>query len=299
MKIFITGGTGLIGSRLVASLLEKNHQITVYTRNAVKAILKLGEKVEYCSSLDVPGLLEGYDAVINLAGESIGEGRWSDERKKRLIGSRVNTTQKLADLINNSNNRPSVFISGSATGYYGAQGDNILTEESSYHDEFTHELCKEWEARAMQAGSDATRVCILRTGVVLASEGGMLPKMSLPFKLGLGSILGKGSQYISWIHIDDMVNGIIFLLENANARGAFNMTSPKPVTNKVFSKNLARALHRPCLFKVPGFVISTVMGEASTLVLDGQRVIPQKLKNLGFRFLFEDIDKALDDVFKE
>lgn len=297
MKIFITGATGLIGSHLVELLLKEGHQVTAYTRNAVKAVLKLGDRVDICSSLGLPNLLEGYDAVINLAGESIGEGRWSEKRKNILIDSRLNTTQSIVNSIKSSKNPPSIFISGSAIGYYGSQGDKIITEESSPHDEFTHRLCKQWEEIAMEAQSSATRVCTLRTGIVLAPKGGMLSKMSIPFRWGVGSILGSGNQYISWIHIHDMVNGIIFLLNNKDAQGAFNMTSPNPVTNKIFSKSLAKALNRPCFFKVPSFVISLLMGEASTLVLDGQKAIPAKLNKYNFSFRYKDIDTALKDIY--
>ncbi len=297
MKIFITGGTGLIGTALITSLLKKGHQVVVHTRNVEKASGKFGNDVSYSSSLDVSDSLDGYDAVINLAGESIAGGRWTEKRKDALSNSRLRMTQKLAALIKNSQNPPKVFISGSAIGYYGAQGDNVITEESGFHDEFTHRLCKQWEAYAMEAQRSDTRVCILRTGIVLSSQGGMLSKMAPPFKMGLGSVLGKGNQYISWIHIDDMVRAIIFLLENTEVQGVFNMTSPNPVTNKEFSYALARSLNRPCFFKIPALLISAAMGEASTLLLDGQRAIPKRLEEIGYTFSFPNIDEALKNIF--
>ncbi len=298
MKIFITGGTGLIGSALIDALLEKRYEVTVHTRNIAKALKKLGNKVGYNSSLDINGILDGYDAVINLAGASIAGGRWTKKRKELLCNSRLKITEKLAELIRNSTNPPSIFISGSAIGYYGAQKDNVVTEETTPHNEFTYRLCHRWESAAKEAQSSRTRVCLLRAGIVLSSAGGMLPKMALPFNLGLGSVLGNGNQFIPWIHIQDMVNGIVYLLENSHAQGPFNMTSPNPVTNSIFSKQLAQVLHRPCLFRIPSFIISGAMGEMSTLVLDGQRAVPDRLTGIGYRFLYEDIDEALQDIYR-
>jgi len=298
MKIFITGGTGLIGRVLIPILNEKGHNITVLTRNVAKAERKLGNTVRFYTSLDAQNSLDEYDAVINLAGESIAGRRWTKRQEQRLCESRWSITYKLTELILNGEDPPHVFISGSAIGYYGAQSDALLTEDSTPYNGLTHQLCKKWEALALNAESEKTRVCLLRTGIVLSSEGGMLPKMSLPFKIGLGAILGTGNQYISWIHIEDMVNAIVYLLENPQAKGAFNMTSPKPATNRDFSKTLAKTFKRPCLFKIPSAIVKLVLGEMSTLVLDGQRAIPFKLDESGFRFSYPDLEKTLQDVIK-
>lgn len=296
MRVFITGGTGLIGTLLVKALLVQNHKITVLSRDVVKAKQKLGSDVEYCQSLDGLDSLDGYDVIINLAGESIAGKRWTAKQKERMCDSRWDTTRRLTELIKLSNTPPSIFISGSAVGYYGLQDDDAINENSEPGEGFTHLLCKKWEALAMAADNRHTRVCILRTGIVLSKDGGMLPKLVLPFKLGLGAVIASGSQYISWIHIQDMVNGILFLIDTPEARGAFNFTSPNPITNRRFAKVLSRTLFRPCLFKIPSFVIKIMVGESVTLLIDGQRAIPQHLLDKHYRFAFEHIDEALADI---
>jgi len=297
MRIFITGGTGLIGSALIFDLIKKNYEITVYTRNIKKALKKLGNYVNYCSSLDIPGTLDGYDAVINLAGAPLANGRWTKRRKNILCSSRWTITQKLTKLIIESENPPGILISGSAVGYYGNKGDEIVTETSRTNGGFTYDLCKQWENYALEARSYKTRVCIIRTGIVLSSKGGALPKMAMPFKIGLGSVMGKGSQYISWIHIQDMVNGIIFLMDNNETNGIYNFTSPDPVTNYIFSKTLAKILHRPCLFRIPSFILNLAMGEAATVITDGQRVIPEHIRKAGYKFQYPDIESALKNIY--
>ncbi|PXV67423.1 hypothetical protein CLV62_10396 [Dysgonomonas alginatilytica] len=299
MNIFITGGTGLIGSKLIPDLLLEGHTITALSRNIQKAEAILGSHVKYCDSLEKLTSLDEYDAVINLAGEPIATKRWTAIQKQRLCQSRWQITKKLTQLIKAGENPPQIFISGSAIGYYGNKEDTIITEDTESHEEFTNKLCKSWEAFAMEAKSDKTRVCLLRTGIVLSTEGGMLAKILPIFKLGAGSILGSGNQYISWIHIKDVVSIIKYILETARIEGAINMTAPTPITNKEFSKSLANTLHRPCLFTVPAAIISLFMGEASTLLLDGQRAIPQKLEQNGYQFKFREIHSALIDILKD
>lgn len=302
MKFFITGGTGLIGTELTSKLLAEGHEITIYTRNIVKArttFSNLSNTMLFCDNLNTPELLKDIDVVINLAGESIGKGRWSKQRKEQLTDSRIKTTRKLVKQIKTSTNPPKLFISGSAIGYYGSQGDTILTEESIGQTEFTHALCSEWEVIAKEAQSEKTRVAILRTGVILSSKGGMIPEIIKPFKYGLGSIMGNGEQFFSWIHITDMIGAIKFILENKALSGAINMTTPNPVTNKIFSKTLAKQLHKPCWFKIPSFVLSLMLGEASTLILGSQRAIPEKLLRANFRFKYAKIDEALEDIINK
>lgn len=272
--------------------------ITVLTRNQAKAEKKLGTAVWYCTSLESLKSMDKYDAVINLAGEPIAGKRWTKKQKERLCDSRWDITRRLTELIKTGDSPPSVYISGSAIGYYGAQADNLLTEIADSHDEFTYQLCKKWEGLAVAAESPNTRVCISRTGVVLSRKGGMLAMLSMPFKLGLGCVLGKGLQYISWIHIQDMVNGIIYLLNMPEARGVFNFTAPNPVTNKRFANILSSTLYRPQIFKIPSFLIKLVMGESATILLDGQRAIPQHLTDLHYRFTFEHLDEALRNLMK-
>lgn len=299
MHIFITGGTGLIGCALIATLLQQgSHYITILTRNKAKAEQKWGTHVAYCPSLEAIDSLTGYDAVINLAGEPIAGKRWSAAQKEKLCNSRWDITQRLVELIEKSDIPPRVFISGSAVGYYGAQGSQPIDESALAHNEFTHQLCKKWEAIALEAQSAKTRVCISRTGIVMAREGGMLPKLILPFRLGVGASLGKGTQYISWIHIQDMVNALIFLMDTPEANGVFNLTAPHPVTNKRLSQLLSAVLYHPLLFRIPAFVINLALGQSATMLLDGQRVVPQHLLNLHFRFQYEHLDQALNNLVK-
>ena len=294
MKILVTGGTGLIGGHLVPRLQELGHQVTVLTRRPDDARKKLNDRVILWNTLEDKHNLNGIDAVINLAGEPIADKRWTTEQKDRLCQSRWRITQKLADLINASETPPSVLISGSATGYYGDLGEVVVTEEEPPHNEFTHKLCARWEQIACEAQSDKTRVCLLRTGVVLAPKGGILAKMIPPFRLGLGGPIGNGRQYLAWIHIDDMVNAILWLLDN-DLRGPFNMVSPYPVRNEQFAHALGHALQRPAILRVPATVIRLLMGESSVLVLGGQRALPKRLEAAGFPFRGYALEEALAD----
>lgn len=297
MKILVTGGTGLIGGHLVPRLQELGHQVTVLTRRPDDARKKLNDRVILWNTLEDKHNLNGIDAVINLAGEPIADKRWTTEQKDRLCQSRWRITQKLADLINASETPPSVLMSGSATGYYGDLGEVVVTEEEPPHNEFTHKLCARWEQIACEAQSDKTRVCLLRTGVVLAPKGGILAKMIPPFRLGLGGPIGNGRQYLAWIHIDDMVNAILWLLDN-DLRGPFNMVSPYPVRNEQFAHALGHALQRPAILRVPATVIRLLMGESSVLVLGGQRALPKRLEAAGFPFRWYDLEEALADVIR-
>lgn len=296
MRILITGGTGLIGSHLVPALAAKHH-IVVLTRNVSIAERELGHKIEMHSSLDPFTDLNDIDAVINLAGEPIVEKRWSNAQKSVIERSRWDTTAQLVALISKSTNPPSVLLSGSAIGYYGRQGASPIDEYSdTYHDEFSHQLCQKWESIALSAASDKTRVCLLRTGIVLAKNGGALSKMLLPFSLGLGGPIASGNQYMSWIHINDMVAGITLLLENPDCQGIYNFTAPEPATNSEFSQALANALGRPCLLKTPAFVLKLIMGEMSDLIIHGQNVIPTRLQEAGFVFDYAELKTALHSL---
>ncbi|MTH46398.1 TIGR01777 family oxidoreductase [Intestinirhabdus alba] len=297
MNILITGGTGLIGRQLIPRLLTLGHQVTVVTRRPEQARRRLDARVELWHELHERAHLNGIDAVINLAGEPVADRRWTAQQKERLCQSRWMITRRLVDLINASDTPPAVLISGSATGYYGDLGEAVVTEEEPPHDEFTHRLCARWEQIACEAQSDRTRVCLLRTGVVLAAEGGILAKMVPPFRLGLGGPLGSGRQYLPWIHIDDMVNGILWLLDN-DLRGPFNMVSPYPAHNAQFAHTLGRVLHRPALLRVPETAVRLLMGESAALVLGGQRALPKRLEAAGFAFRWYDLQEALTDVLR-
>lgn len=297
MNILLTGGTGLIGRHLTPRLLALGHQVTVLTRHPESAQRILDKRIHLWSTLNDAPTLDGFDAVINLAGEPIADRRWNDAQKERLCQSRWQITHQLVEMIAASETPPSIFISGSAIGFYGDLGEVVVTEEDPPHNEFTHKLCARWEQIAEQAQSERTRVCLLRTGVVLAPDGGMLSRLLPLFRLGLGGPLGNGRQYLAWIHIDDMVNAIIWLLNNP-LQGPFNMVSPYPVRNEQFTHALSHALNRPAILRVPAMVIRFLMGEASTLVLGGQRALPKRLDAAGYGFRWYDLEEALSDVVK-
>lgn len=296
MKILITGGTGLIGTPLTQKLISLGHQITVLSRSPQKVYSHFCKAVECWTSLNNVNNLNGFDAVINLAGEPIAGKRWTDEQKKRLCDSRWKITQRLTELIMASDMPPSVFLSGSAVGYYGDQGQTVVTEDDQPHDEFTHQLTQHWEALAENAASEKTRVCLLRTGLVLSPNGGLLAKLLPIFKLGLGGPIGHGKQYMPWIHINDMVNAIGFLLVSPTLSGPFNMTAPYPVHNDQFSAILGDVLNRPSFIRTPAFMIKAMLGESAALVLGGQQAIPKRLEEAGFEFGFIELKVALEDL---
>lgn len=295
MRILITGGTGLIGRHLMARLLTSDAQITVITRYPDQAAQQRGARVTLLPDLSELSHLDDFDAVINLAGEPIVGRRWTSPQKESLCQSRWHITEQLVALFRASRHPPEVLISGSAIGYYGDKGAEIITEETSPHDEFTHRLCQQWENIALGAQTAVTRVCLLRTGVVLAADGGALSKMLPPFRFGLGGPLGNGRQYLAWIHIEDMVNGIIWLL-NHPLSGPFNLVSPCPVVNAQFAQALGKALNKPARLAVPALMMRLLMGESSVLVLGGQRAFPKRLEVSGFRFRWQHIDAALQDL---
>jgi uncharacterized protein (TIGR01777 family) len=296
MHILITGGTGFIGRHLIPKL-KPNHQLSVLTRNPEHAKRILPSGVTLLNSLSHISHFNDIDAVINLAGEPIANKRWSQAQKEKICHSRWQMTSELVEKIKTSTSRPKVFISGSAVGYYGRQAEQPITESNyKIHDEFSHYVCKQWEEIALQ-GKDFTRVCLLRTGIVLGHNEGALAKMNLPFKLGLGGKIGSGQQYMSWIHIDDMVSSIMWLLNNPTCVGAFNLTAPNPVTNKEFVNALAKAVHRPAILPIPAAALSLIMGEAADLLLTGQNVLPQHLLETGFQFHYATIDKALSAIY--
>lgn len=293
MRVLITGGTGLAGSALAKKLAARGHNVRILTRNTEKARKKFGGGFEFVSELDN---LDGIDAVVNLAGEPLWGKRWAHRQKEILRTSRVGIAEKISALINSADNPPKVFISGSAVGYYGAQGDGTIGESSPWNGGFLHDLCAEWEAAAF-AAKEKTRVCAIRTGVVLSGNGGMLSVLAPLFRLGLGAAIGSGKQYVSWLHVSDMAGAVIFLLNNDSARGVYNMCAPNPVANKEFSKELAASLHRPCLFRIPAFVPKLLFGGAAVLATEGQRAVPDRLIEAGYKFKFPNIKGALADIF--
>ncbi|MCL1077772.1 TIGR01777 family protein [Parashewanella spongiae] len=295
MNILITGGTGFIGRQLVA-LLSTHHQITVLTRNPTRAAENLGSRPEFIFSLEQLNDLNDYDLIINLAGEPIVQKRWTTEHKNTLCKSRWDITAKLSELILNSSEPPSCFISASAIGYYGRQNATSISEGSPPTPEFTHHLCHEWERLALLAQNDNTRVCILRIGVVLGCKGGALEKMLPLFKYGLGGPISSGKQGMSWIHERDLLRLIQFLMSHQDCRGVFNATAPNPVSNRELSKTLGRVLKRPAFIPMPSFVLKMLMGEMSDLLTEGQYVSPQKAMGAGFEFNYPTLNNALTQI---
>ncbi len=301
MQILITGATGFIGKELLKLLAS--HQLVVLTRDPEAAKNKLAHldhgHIRYLNQLEELSDLNDFDAVINLAGEPIADKRWRSEQKKRICYSRWVTTEKLVALCSASRQPPSVFISGSAVGYYGDQQQSEFDESLQVTlNTFPHQVCAQWENIALGAQSEQTRVCLLRTGVVLAPQGGALKKMLLPYRLGLGGPIGAGNQYMAWIHMQDMVQAIVYLLENPSAQGAFNLCAPHPVTNREFSQTLAQTLHRPHLLFTPEWVLRLLMGESSMLLFDSACAKPKKLTELGFQFTYSRIQPALKHLLQ-
>lgn len=296
MKILITGGTGFIGQTLCPTLLAAGHTLTVYSRYPDKVNTILGNQVTPLGSFNTLSKSDHFDAIVNLAGAPIFGKRWSDERKQVLLHSRIDITQDLVQFIACAHTKPEVFLSGSAIGFYGNQGDTILDETSSGHDGFGRQLCVEWENEAEKAKVYGVRVCLLRTGLVIGKNGGFLQPMILPFKLGLGGRLGSGKQWMPWIHIDDHVAICLALLNNTELEGAFNLTAPNPASNKVFTQTLARVLHRPAFLPAPAWILKPLLGEMSELLLGSQRVVPKRMLDAGYQFKFTELDATLRQV---
>ncbi len=303
MRIVLTGGTGFVGRELLQVLLAQKHQVTLLTRNSKKAGLSNTLlKVVYWdgkSPGDWTRDIDGADAVINLAGESIANGRWTRRQKELLIHSRIDSTRALASAIANANKKPPVLINASAVGYYGPVESDDVTETYSKGMGFLADLCQMWELEARAAESSGTRVVLLRIGVVLENGGGALKKMTPPFQMYVGGHIGTGRQWFSWIHRDDLINIVLFALKNPDLKGPVNAVAPKPVTQKEFSQALGKALGKPCWAPVPGFVLKLGLGEMSEMLLTGQKVVPEVLNRSGFSFKFPDPDSALSDIFKK
>jgi len=298
MHILITGGTGLIGRKLCKALLAEGHELTVLSRNPSSVAVKCGAGINAMAALHEwhPG--KTFDAVINLAGEPVVDVRWTARRKQVLWESRITLTNELMKYIATAGHKPAVLLSGSAVGYYGNRGDVALDETANAGEDYSAQLCKAWEDAALAASSSGVRVCLLRTGLVLSNDGGLLGRMLLPFRLGLGARLGDGRQWMSWVHIDDYVAMVLRLLHDANASGPYNMTAPQPVTNAEFTSTLARTLHRPALFTAPALLLKLVMGERACLLLEGEKVLPVKISATGYHFQFGHLRDALDDLLR-
>jgi uncharacterized protein (TIGR01777 family) len=298
MKILMTGSTGFVGTALCQDLQSAGHTVCRLLRPGTAA-----EKTRGADGFDVNwnpatgelgGAAVGADAVVNLAGASIAQGRWTAGRKKLLLASRVDTTRALVQALSKMAARPRVLVSASGIGYYGSCGDQVLTEESPLGQDFLSHLGQEWEAEAAKAEALGIRVVRARFGVILARHGGALPRMARPFAWGLGGRIGSGEQWMSWVTLQDVVGIVRFALENGAARGPLNVVSPQPVRNAAFTKALAKTLHRPALFPAPAFALRLLLGEMTDgLLLSSQRALPAQLEKLGYRFLHPDLPGAL------
>ena len=303
MKILVTGSSGLVGSALVPRLVKAGHTVCRLVRpgTVTKDSANDGFQVAWNPTTgELGGAAVGADAVVNLAGASIADGRWSPERKALLRASRIDTTGALVTALAKMNARPRVLVSASATGFYGNRGDELLTEESPPGNEFLSDLAKDWEAEALKAEAIGVRAVLARFGVILARNGGALPKIILPFRFFAGGKLGSGKQWMSWIALEDVVEVLRFAIENGNVRGPINVISPQPVQNAEFTRTLASALHRPALFPAPAFALRLALGEmANALLLSSQRALPKKLESLGYRFQYPDLRAALKNILKQ
>lgn len=303
-NILVTGGTGFVGSKLTLSLIKKDPDIgKVYiaTRSkskAEEAFNEVASKIIPVENLSKIAKNTQIDIIINLAGAPIADKRWSNQRKTELRQSRINTTEEVTKLIEKLENKPKALISASAVGFYGSQdSDEQLDEDSKPQKEFTHFLCNDWENEALKAKKHGVRVCITRFGIILGKNGGALKKMLTPFKLGLGGKIASGEQAMSWIHIKDVVRGVTFLINNESLNGSFNFCSPNSVTNKQFTKALARAVSRPAFFDMPLAIVKILFGEMGEVLLaKGQNVYPRKLLESGFNFRYRRIDSALRNI---
>ncbi|WP_257309858.1 TIGR01777 family oxidoreductase [Geothrix fuzhouensis] len=297
-RVVVAGGTGLVGRPMVQALLDLGAQVTVLTRNPVGAGLPTGAHAQGWE--DLTALLDGTDAVINLAGEGIAEKRWSVARKAAIRDSRILATRRLVEAMKDCQRPPKTLVNASAVGYYGARGQAPMDEGAAAGAGFLADVCRVWEAEAMAASDIGVRVARIRIGVVLARDGGALPKMALPVRLYLGCKLGSGQQGLSWIHLNDLVAMFMEAARNPAWEGPFNGTAPEPVSNEVFTDLLARRLHRP-LFPVPGAVTATaakvMLGEmATSLLLQGAFLIPAHAQALGFGYQFPTAASALEDL---
>ena len=292
MRIVIAGGSGFIGEPLVRRLLARGDHVAVLSRNPVKVRAGRGVAWDGRTQGGWSAEVGDADAIVNLAGENVGEGRWTDERKRQLVASRLDATRAIVQALSNWPRRERVLVNASAVGYYGLRGDEELDEDATRGEGFLAELVEKWEAAARQA-EPLARLVILRFGVALSKEGGALNKMLLPFKLGLGGPVGSGEQWMSWIDRDDAVRFIEWAIDNREARAVYNATSPEPVRNRDFTRALGRALHRPAFMRAPAFALKLMFGEmAEEMLLGGQRVVPRRAEREDFRFEAPTLDAS-------
>lgn len=302
-RIIITGGTGFIGRHLAADLAGAGHEVVVLTRHPnsdpdlPSDVRLVGWDTQ--SAAGWGHLADGAGAIVNLAGETIAPARWTEERKQRIVSSRVNAGRAVVEAIQGASQKPRVLIQSSAVGYYGPHGDEIITEESPPGNDFQAEVCNQWEASTAEVETLGVRRAVIRTGIVQGRGSGTLPLISLPFRFFAGGRVGSGRQWLPWIHMADEVGAIRFLIENEAANGPFNLAAPNPATNAEFSQALGRAMGRPSLLPVPAFALKLVFGQMSEVLLEGARVVPKRLQGMGYPFRFPELEPALRDLMKD
>jgi uncharacterized protein (TIGR01777 family) len=310
MRVIITGGTGLIGRALAESLAADHHDVIVLSRSPEKAILPAGVRAERWDGRTASGwgaLADGADAIVNLAGESIGgenmvaliTKRWTPERKQLIRSSRINAGMAVRQAIEAAKQKPRVLIQASAVGYYGVRGGEEITEDTPAGGDALAKICLDWEATTASVETMGVRRAVIRTaGVVMSTQGGALPFMLLPFRFFVGGPLGNGKQWFSWIHLQDEVRAVRFLIDNPGASGAFNVCAPNPLTNAHLSRVIGQVMHLPSFLPTPAFAMRLLLGEKATLVLDGQRQMPKRLQQMGFEFHFPNVEVALRDLLR-
>lgn len=296
MTIVLAGGSGFLGRKLAARLQRDRHRVVILTRRP-----RPGNEADVAWNPDgsagsLAGHLDGVDAVVNLAGEGLADRRWTADRKAALRASRLLATRSLVRAMATCQTPPRVLVSASGVGYYGPRGAEPVTEATPPGSDFLARLCVEWEEEARAAQGSQTRVAIVRSGLVLDAKGGALPRMLPPFRLGLGAMIGSGQQLMTWIHVADWLSMVLWLIESGHATGAFNATAPQPVTNRDFTQTLGRVLRRPAVLHAPAFVMKLALGEMSYLLITGQRAVPARAEEQGFKFTFRALEPALQDI---
>jgi len=301
MKIIITGGTGLIGKALAADLLRDGHEVIALSRSPAQSseLLPAGIRLEKWDGRTAQGwgpLADGADAIVNLAGENIGAGRWTAARKQRIVSSRVQAGAAIVAAVAQAKNKPGLVIQSSGVDYYGVHGAETLAEDQPAGSGFLSETCQVWEDSTLPVEQYGVRRVVYRGAVVLAMQGGAFPRILLPFRFFAGGPLGGGKQWFSWVHLQDQVAGLRFFIENQEASGVYNLAAPGAVQNRTLAKTIGKVMRRPAFFPVPAFMIRLLFGEMAVTVLGGQRVIPARLEQDGFRFSFPQIEPALRDL---
>jgi uncharacterized protein len=302
MRVIIAGGSGLIGRALGIELSQHGYEVVVLSRSpeASPGNLPGSLRIVHWDGKSTRGwgdLVNEAKAIVNLAGASISGGRWTDAKKRLIVQSRVDAGNAVTQAVGNASSKPEVVVQASAVGYYGPHRDELLTEAAPVGSDFLARVCVQWEASSADVEKAGVRRVIVRTGVVLSNRGGALPLMALPYRLFVGGPIGTGRQWFPWISLADEVGAIRFLIENSSASGVYNFCAPNPLTNQEFGEVLGKVLHRPSYFPAPAFLFKLLFGEMSTILLDGQRQIPERLLNLGYSFQFQQAEQALKEIY--